>query len=58
MYQLQKSKVKCWPLYDAHIEYSHGEMSALTSAHRTYTQINQWKHLWVFLLLLIFCFYL
>lgn len=45
MYQLQESKVNCWPLYNAHIKYSPREMSALTRAHRTYTQTNQWKHL-------------
>lgn len=36
MYQQRESKVKCWPLYGAHIKYSEREMSALKSAPRVY----------------------
>lgn len=36
MYPLQESKVKCWPLYSAHIKYSEREMSALKNAPRVY----------------------
>lgn len=42
MYPLQESKVKCWPLYSAHIKYSEREMSALRSAPRVY------YHLFIF----------
>lgn len=39
MYPLQENKVKCWPLYNAHIKYSEREMSALKSAPRVYSHL-------------------
>lgn len=42
VYPLQEGKVKCWPLYSAHIKYSEREMSALKSAPKIY------YHLFIF----------